>query len=414
MDPLYNIGIRAYRGLVRIASVRNVKARQMLKGQSRTFKLLREKLAEPAERTIWIHAASLGEFEQGRPLIEKIRCELPEVRIVLTFFSPSGYNVRKDYDKVDVVCYLPFDLPGNVKRFLNLVKPDVAIFIKYEFWGNYLRELHRRGIPTYSVSAIFRPSQMFFKPWGKMFREMLDAFTMLFVQNEESRRLLANVGITQVEIVGDTRFDRVADIRERAKHFPIVEAFVKNKKFVLVMGSSWQPDEDIVLPYFNDHREVALIVAPHEFDGARLAALKGRMTRRAEFYSEAVAEKMGGCDCLIIDSFGILSSLYAYGTAAYVGGGFGAGIHNVNEAAVWGIPVIFGPNYGKFREARELIACRGGFSIADAEQFGQLMDSMLADPQRAGEAGDKAGEYINSNLGATEKVFNAIFRNKEI
>lgn len=408
MDFLYNTGISLYKLGVRAASLKNHKAKQLLEGQARTFSYLKERLT-PGTRYIWIHAASLGEFEQGRPLIEMIKAKQPDAHIVLSFFSPSGYEVRKGYNMVDAVVYLPFDLPENVDRFINSVNPQMAIFIKYEFWGNYLKTLKRRGIPTYLVSAIFRPGQVFFKPWGGMFREVLSCFTTMFVQNAASRTLLNKIGFNNVEVAGDTRFDRVADVRNAAKDFPVVERFVSNSKFTLVAGSSWQPDEDIIVPYFNSHPGMKLILAPHEFDKERLDALLAKFERPVSLYSCASADEMEQCDALVVDCFGILSSLYRYGQVAYVGGGFGAGIHNVNEAAVYGMPVVFGPNHKKFREATDLIACGGGFAIDGDEAFAKVMDKMLSNKAFLEKSGTIADKYIQSHLGATDFVYANIF-----
>lgn len=408
MRPSYNLGIKAYRLGVRLAAIRNKKARLMLEGQKRTFLQLQQKLT-PGSRYIWIHASSLGEFEQGRPLIERIKKETPDAHIVLSFFSPSGYEVRKGYDKVDAVCYLPFDVPSEVKRFIDLLNPSMAIFVKYEFWGNYLSELHRRGIPTYIISAIFRDTQIFFRPWGGMFRGMLKCFTRIFVQNEESRQLLKTINIDNVEVAGDTRFDRVADVRAAAKEFPVIAAFSAGSEFTLVMGSSWQPDEDIVIPYFNSHPGMKLIIAPHEFDASRLHTLKNKVHRKAGLYSETSAESAKGLDCLIIDCFGILSSLYRYGQMAYVGGGFGAGIHNINEAAVYGIPVVFGPKFGKFAEARDLIAIGGGHCIHDEHEFAELMNKMLSNKAALENSGNIAGNYISTHTGATDRIYRELF-----
>ncbi len=408
MDFLYNTGISLYKLGARVASLKNHKAKQMLDGQARTFDYLKERLT-PGTRYIWIHAASLGEFEQGRPLIEMIKAKQPDAHIVLSFFSPSGYEVRKGYNMVDAVVYLPFDLPENVDKFINLVNPQMAIFIKYEFWGNYLKALKRRGIPTYLVSAIFRPGQVFFKPWGGMFREVLSCFTTMFVQNAASRTLLNKIGFNNVEVAGDTRFDRVADVRNAAKDFPVVERFVSNSKFTLVAGSSWQPDEDIIVPYFNSHPGMKLILAPHEFDKERLDALLAKFKRPVSLYSCASADEMEQCDALVVDCFGILSSLYRYGQVAYVGGGFGAGIHNVNEAAVYGMPVVFGPNHKKFREATDLIACGGGFAIDGDEAFAKVMDKMLSNKAFLEKSGTIADKYIQSHLGATDFVYANIF-----
>ncbi|MBO4870997.1 MAG: 3-deoxy-D-manno-octulosonic acid transferase [Muribaculaceae bacterium] len=408
MDPLYNFGIRAYKAAVKLASHKNNKAKLMVKGQAQTFEHLRQRL-DPAGGYIWIHSSSLGEFEQARPLIEMIKTRNPEARIVLSFFSPSGYEVRKNYDLADAVCYLPFDLIHNVKRFLDIVKPSVAIFVKYEFWGNYLMELHRRHIPTYIISSIFRDGQIFFRPWGGMFRKMLRCFDTLFVQDEESRQLLADINITNVVVAGDTRFDRVVTVRDSAREFPLIQEFASNAKFTLVMGSSWQPDEDIVIPYFNAHPDMKLIIAPHEFDKERLLSIMGRIDRKTVLYTHAHKGQMASCDCLIINTFGLLSSLYRYGQVAYIGGGFGSGIHNINEAAVYGMPVIFGPNYHKFREAHELIACEGGFTISDAEQFATIMDKFVSSTEELQRCGNIAANYIQSHLGATQRIYTSIF-----
>ena len=408
MNLFYNTGIAFMRLGIKMASVRHKKARLMVQGQSNTFQYLKEHLVGKTP-CIWMHVSSLGEFEQGRPLIERIKAEHPEQRIVLTFFSPSGYEVRKDYDKADAVCYLPFDTPGNAKRFLDLVNPSMAIFVKYEFWGNYLSELKRREVPTYIISAIFRPGQSFFKPWGGMFRKMLGCFTHFYVQNEESRQLLEGIGINAVTVAGDTRFDRVAHVREQAKDFPVRDKMTQGCPFTLVMGSSWPPDEDIVIPYFNAHPGMKLIIAPHEFDRERLDALLGKLKRKAGLYSTTRAEDAHELDCLVIDCFGILSSVYRYGQMAYVGGGFGSGIHNVNEAAVYGIPVVFGPKYDKFLEAIELIAAGGGFSVNDAGSFAKVMDDMLTDEALLKRSSRVAGQYIQSHLGATDMILDDLF-----
>ena len=408
MNFFYNSGIAFMRLGIKMASMRHKKARLMVQGQANTFQYLKEHL-DGESQYIWMHVSSLGEFEQGRPLIEKIKAEHPEQCIVLTFFSPSGYEVRKDYDKADAVCYLPFDTPANAKRFLDLVRPSMAIFVKYEFWGNYLSELKRRAVPTYLISAIFRPGQSFFKPWGGMFRKMLGCFSHFFVQNEESRQLLEGIGINAVTVAGDTRFDRVAHVREQARDFPVIEKMTQECPFTLVMGSSWPPDEDIVIPYFNTHPGMKLIIAPHEFDRERLDELMVRLKCKAGLYSTTRAEDASELDCLVIDCFGILSSVYRYGQMAYIGGGFGSGIHNVNEAAVYGIPVVFGPKYGKFLEAKELIAAGGGFTVRNGEEFAQVMDSLTTSAEKLQRSRRIAGDYIQSHLGATDKIYNHLF-----
>ena len=408
MKPLYNLGISAYRLAARIVSPWNPKAQRMVQGQNRTIEYLKSKL-DAEGGYVWIHTASLGEFEQGRPLIEKIREQHPDAKILLSFFSPSGYEVRKTYDKVNAVCYLPMDTPRRVKAFLDVVRPRMAIFVKYEFWGNYLEQLHSRAVPTYIISSIFRSSQIFFKPWGGTFRKMLRCFTQLYVQNDESRRLLHGIGIDNVTVCGDTRLDRVLQIKSQAREFPVIAQMVSGCDKVLVMGSSWQPDEDIIIPYFNNHAEMKLIIAPHEFDESRLAALMARIKRPVARYTQLEGVDVANLDCLIIDCFGILSSLYRYGAIAYVGGGFGSGIHNVPEAAVYGLPVIFGPRHEKFKEAVELNACGGGFAISDAHQCHEVLDKLLSDPAALQAAGAAASDYIKSHTGATEQIYNDLF-----
>ena len=407
MNIIYNLAISAYAAGVKAVSGRNKKAALMLAGQARTFDMLKERIGNG--RYVCIHVSSLGEFEQGRPLIEMIKRHFPEVRVLLTFFSPSGYEVRKNYTGADAICYLPFDKPRAVRRFLDLAHPEMAIFVKYEFWGNYLQELRRRDIPTYIISSIFRDGQPFFKPWGGMFRKMLRCFTHIFVQDEDSRRLLAGIGVTNVSVTGDTRFDRVTDILAGCKPFPIVERFVADSRFTLIIGSSWEPDEDIIIPYFNSHPDMKLIIAPHEFDKVRLQEIIDKIERPVKLYSNATEDNIIGHDCLIIDCYGILSSCYRYAQVAHIGGGFGVGIHNVNEAAVYGIPVVFGPNFKKFREARELVSREGGFAVAGKEDFNSIMDRFMTDHEYLTRCGNIAGDYIKSRLGATKKIFSHIF-----
>ncbi len=409
MNFLYNIAMAATGWGMRLASPWHRKAQLTVQGRARTISYLKETL-DPEGGCIWIHAASLGEFEQGRPLIEKIREEQPDAKILLSFYSPSGYEVRKHYDKVDAVCYMPVDTPRRVKEFLDVVKPKMAIFVKYEFWGNFLEQLKSRGVPTYIISSIFRESQSFFKPWGGMFRKMLHCFTHLYVQDEESRQLLHGIGIDNVTVCGDTRLDRVLQIKAQAKEFPAIAQMVGDCRKVLVMGSSWQPDEDIVIPYFNSHPEMKLIIAPHEFDENRLNAMMARIKRPVARYTKLdQADDPSQLDCIIIDCFGILSSLYRYGSIAYVGGGFGSGIHNVPEAAVYGIPVIFGPRHEKFREAVELNACGGGFAISNAQQCHAVLDTLLSDPNALKLAGDASSHYIASHTGATQRIYSDLF-----
>ena len=402
----YNLAIILYDIAVHQVAPFSRKPRKMMKGHWVVYELLRQQLEKDA-CYIWFHAASLGEFEQGRPLIEKIRAKYPDYRILLTFFSPSGYEVRKNYRGADIVCYLPFDKPRNVRKFLDLVNPCMAFFIKYEFWKNYLDELHKRRIPVYSVSSIFRRGQIFFKWYGGTYRNVLRNFDHIFVQNERSKRYLAKIGINRVTVVGDTRFDRVLQIREEAKDLPLVELF-KNNTMTFVAGSSWQPDEDLFIEYFNQHPEVKLIIAPHVIDENHLVEIIRKLKRPYVRYTRADEKNVRKADCLIIDCFGLLSSIYRYGEIAYIGGGFGVGIHNTLEAAVYGIPVIFGPKYQKFQEAVQLLEAKGGFSVKSYEELKALLDRMLEDESFLRETGTNAGTYVTGNAGATDKVLGMI------
>ncbi|MCC8119979.1 MAG: 3-deoxy-D-manno-octulosonic acid transferase [Bacteroidales bacterium] len=421
MNLLYNTGIRLYTLAVKIAALRNPKAKKMISGRrnvnSCLKRLKRELDIEGFD--IWVHTSSLGEFEQARPMIERIREEKPDKKMLLTFFSPSGYEVRKNYDKVDAVAYLPFDTPHRVKRFLNVVNPGMAIFVKYEFWGNYLQQLHKRNVPIISIDAIFRPGQRFFNKFGSMFRDMLRCFDHMFVQDERSRELLKGIGLENVTVTGDTRFDRVTDIMKQTVQFPAIEQWIAQEKkagakHVLIAGSSWQPDEECYANYLNGHPNLLAIVAPHEFNEIRLARLQNSFTGQSVLYSEV--EKMGavpaGTQVVIIDSFGKLSSLYRYGDLAIIGGGFGAGIHNINEAAVYGMPVLFGPKHEKFKEASDLIECGGAFEYDGEKKLWKTLDRLLSSKgseRRLSQAGKAAGKYIKDNLGATERIYQYLF-----
>ena len=389
---------------VAIASLFNKKVKKMWAGERQAVKVLKEKV-DPEARYIWFHAASLGEFEQGRPLIEHLRETHPEYKILLTFFSPSGYEVRKNYEGADIICYLPLDTIRNARRFLRAVKPVMAFFIKYEFWYNYLHILQHRGVPTYSVSSIFRPDQIFFQWYGRQYGRVLKCFTHFFVQNMESKALLSKLGITDVDVVGDTRFDRVLQIKEASKQLPIVEQFTAHAQKVFVAGSSWLPDEEIFIKYFDIHKDWKLIIAPHVISDEHLSQifelLKGRRVVR---YTEATEENVKDAEVLIIDCFGLLSSIYHYGTVSYVGGGFGVGIHNVLEAAVWDIPVVFGPNNKHFQEAQGLMLVQGGFEISDYQSFRDLMMRFETDASFLQNAGENAGAFVKSRAGATAKV----------
>ncbi len=410
---MYSIVIHLYAFTVALISPFHKKARMMRLGQWKTNSILRDKIDKKA-KYIWFHASSLGEFEQGRPMIEKIKKQYPEYKVLLTFFSPSGYEVRKNYNGADVICYLPFDTPYRVNKFLNLANPAIAVFIKYEFWSNYLHELKRRQIPVYIISSIFRPDQIFFKWYGKKYRDVLRCFTHLFVQDERSKDLLKELAIENVSVCGDTRFDRVLDVRNQAREIPLVEQFVKSSVDkpiqTLVAGSSWPQDEEILIPYFNEHTDLKLIIAPHEIHHEHLLYIESLLKRPSVRLSDTLHDPnlLEGKDCLIVDSFGLLSSIYRYGDIAYIGGGFGAGIHNTLEAAVYGIPVLFGPKYHKFKEARDLIQVGGAFSITSADELRVKLDELITYPELLQAAGDAAGNFVKDNIGVTDKILSVI------
>lgn len=417
MNLLYNFGIKAFATGARVAASRSPKIKKMLIGQRNTLTDLKHRrlTVAPDGFDVWFHAASLGEFEQARPIIERLRRDEPEKKILLTFFSPSGYDIRHNYDKVDCVAYLPFDSPRLVAQFLDAAKPKMAIFAKYEFWGNYLQQLRQANIPTYIISSIFRSSQRFFRPWGGMFRKMLECYTHLYVQDDDSRKLLNGIGIINVTVAGDTRFDRVTDIMASAHDVTEIDLFIKSSPLTLIVGSSWQPDENIYIPWIKSHPDVKAIIAPHEFDQVRLHTLRQQLgedkTRLFSEIKDNEAQNLDNVKYLIIDCFGLLSSIYRYGDVAIIGGGFGAGIHNLNEAAVYGIPVLFGPNHKKFKEAGELLARGGGFTFANADEFNSLMNSLFNDADTRCEAGNAAGQYIKDSIGASDIIYSDIFKN---
>ena len=415
---MYNILMGLYELGVAIYSLFNEKVRKMWKGERDAVRILREKM-DPDAKYIWFHAASLGEFEQGRPLIEQIRKDHPGYKILLTFFSPSGYEVRKNYEGADIVTYLPIDTVVNARRFLRTIRPVMAFFIKYEFWYNYLHILRHRHVPVYSVSSIFRPTQVFFQWYGREYGHVLKCFTRFYVQNDESRRLLNKIGIKDVEVVGDTRFDRVIQIQHAAKKLPIVEAFRGNGTStrgarrpttgVFVAGSSWPPDEEIFIDYFNKRNDWKMIIAPHVVSENHLSQIISLIkNKKVVRYTQTNEQEAADADVLIIDCYGLLSSIYNYGDVAYVGGGFGVGIHNVLEAAVWNIPVIFGPNNKRFDEAQGLLACKGGFEISTADDFDDIMTRLDGDRAMIKSSGEAAGAYVRQLAGATKKVLASI------
>ena len=400
---MYNVIIYLYALGVAILSLFNEKVRKMRQGEHDALRVLRGKVDQQA-KYVWFHAASLGEFEQGRPLMEQLRKEHPEYKILLTFFSPSGYEVRKNYEGADIICYLPLDTITNARRFLRTIRPVMAFFIKYEFWYNYLHILRHRGVPVYSVSSIFRPDQIFFRWYGRQYGHVLKCFTHFYVQNEVSRELLGKIGIHDVTVVGDTRFDRVLQIKEAAKKLPIVEAFCDKKK-VFIAGSSWQPDEEIFIPWLNEHKDWKLVIAPHVIGEDHLQQIEKLLEgRKVVRYTEATEENVKGAEVLMINCFGLLSSIYGYADVTYVGGGFGVGIHNTLEAAVWDVPVFFGPNNQRFQEAQGLKLCGAGLEIGNADDFRRLMQGFEDNPTLAKELGEKAGAFVESMTGATRKI----------
>lgn len=360
---------------------------------------------------MWIHCSSLGEFEQGRPVIEAFKKQYPDYKILLTFFSPSGYEVRKNYDKADWVFYLPLDLGNNAKRFIEAVNPSVVIFVKYEFWYRYLNNLKKKNIKTYLISAIFRPNQEFFRSYGGFARRMLKCFTHLFVQNERSVELLKSINITNVTLAGDTRFDRVHQLVSQAIEIPAIEKF-KTDKPLLIAGSTWSDDEEIIAKYVNRHNDVRLVIAPHEVNEAHINKItKLFPNKKLIRYTQLTgSENLSEYDILIIDTIGLLMSAYRYGDWAYIGGGFNkSGIHNTLEAATFGLPVVFGPNYSKFMEVKELTKIQAGFSISVQAQLDAIFNRLRTNQEFRTQAGEKSKAFVEQNLGATQIILNSVF-----
>ena len=405
----YNLGLILYAWAVRLAAFRHKKARLWIDGRKDLFHRMREAI-DPAARIIWIHVASLGEFEQGRPIIEKLRKTHPEYKLLLTFFSPSGYEIRKDYKVVDYLFYLPLDTPRNARRFLDIAHPEIAIFVKYEYWLNLLRELRRRKTRTFIVSAIFRRNSIFFRPYGGWWRQALETFEVLFVQNEESKELLASLGFDNVLVAGDTRFDRVAEIARAAKHIDIVERF-KGDDRLFVAGSTWGPDEELLIRLMNDNPEVKFVIAPHEMDEGRIARLIEETRGGALRYTQCTPRTgYGSRQLLILDTVGLLSSVYGYATWSYIGGGFGVGIHNTLEAATFGLPVAFGPNYEKFKEARDLVTLGAARSISGYEQLRDWFIPLRDNEVFLQKTSRIARDYTTRHQGATSIIIKTIFQ----
>lgn len=405
--PLYLVGMWIYTALVGIASLFNKKASQLTKGRRNTWELLKN--YDNSTPCVWVHAASLGEFEQGRPLIEAIKEHRPDCKVVLTFYSPSGYEVRKKYDKADLVCYLPADGPCNAQKFIEAINPQEVFFVKYEFWHFFLSALRHKGIRTTGISMIFRPEQAFFRAWGGWFRSMLKKFDHMYVQDQSSADLLESIGIGSYTVAGDTRFDRVRQIAEKSADIELCQRFVSNAEVTIVAGSTWEPDEERLLPYVNDPaNNVKLIIASHEVHKERIDALCQKLTVAHCKYTDNPSEPEQ-CKVMVINTIGMLSAIYKYGQIAYIGGGFGKGIHNTLEAATYGMPVIFGPNHKKFKEACDLLECGAGFTYNTAEELKSIIDSLRTDTAKMAKAKKEADEYVRSMCGATSKVMHDVF-----
>lgn len=406
---IYEIAIQLFSLAIRIAARFNHKAALWVEGRKQALPVLPRGKAG----VMWLHAASLGEFEQGRPIVEAFREQYPDWTIVLSFFSPSGYEIRKNYPLADVVCYLPADTRRNARAFLDAVQPDLAVFVKYEFWANYLFELQRRGTPTLLVSALFRPSQPFFKWYGGFWRKMLGCYAHIFVQNEASGNLLQNIGIQNVSIAGDTRVDRVINIAEQAPENAIVQAFVADKPGqVIIFGSSWDEDEALAERLgLAENGRYKLIIAPHEPSEARVAKLSERFPHSIRYSHWPEASVTGNSipspSTLIMDNIGLLNTLYRYGTIAIIGGGFGKGIHNTLEPAAFGLPIIFGPAYEKFEEARQLVARGGAFPVRNADELQDIL-TRLEDPVFYQNAARAVLGYLEESCGATGVVMKCL------
>jgi 3-deoxy-D-manno-octulosonic-acid transferase len=405
MKYIYSISVLLYKFIIQIASLFNTKASLRTKGVKETFSKLK---SFQSNETIWVHCASLGEFEQGRPLIEKIKSSRRQVKIVLSFFSPSGYEIRKNYEFADLVIYLPYDTKQNAKKLIKLMKPDTVFFIKYEFWYWYINEIHKNNIPLYLISGIFRKNQIFFKFYGKFFIGILNKFSHLFLQNKQSKLLTESIQIKHSTITGDTRFDRVRQISETRRQLDIIASF-KSDKTLWIAGSTWKPDEELIFDFIKKNENgIKLIIVPHEIEKENIERIIKLSNKKTLKYSEANSENVTQVDVLIIDNIGMLSSLYAYADFAYIGGGFGKGIHNTLEAAVYGIPVIFGPNYQKFDEAKELISRKAAFSIHSKADFLMTIEKLIKDVEYRKTAGKQSELYVQENIGATEKILHQL------
>lgn len=405
---LYNIGTQIYFFLIRIASLFKPKAKLWVNGRKNLLNKIDELLSKNEQR-IWIHCASLGEFEQGRPVIERLKSLHPHLKIVLTFFSPSGFEVRKNYKGADYIFYLPTDTKSNAKRFISLIKPEYVIFVKYEFWVHYINELKLNKIPLYLISANFREGQLFFKWYGGFYRSILHKISHLFVQNRNSVELLNEIGITNVTISGDTRFDRVVDIASQTKDIPLVSLFKQNKR-ILIGGSTWRKDNELIADLINSNslNDTKFIIATHEIHEQDIEELINSIKVKSIRFSKADESNISDAHVLIIDNIGMLSSLYRYASVAYIGGGFGKGIHNTLEAATFGMPVLFGPNYQKFREAIELVRLGAAFPLTSSHELKDIAVDLFSDESKLNHLSEIAKNYVKINMGATDIILDKI------
>ncbi len=407
MQILYNLFIRLYLFCIIIAGMFNKKARLWLAGRKNLFNKISFVLKE-GEKRVWFHCSSLGEFEQGRPVIEKFREKYAGYKIVLTFFSPSGYEIRKNYEYADYIFYLPLDTRKNSEKFIELINPKLVFFIKYEYWFNFLSVLKQRNIPVFIVSAIFRSNQHFFKWYGAWFRKKLKCITYFFVQNKISKGLLESIGITNVSVSGDTRFDRVFSIANNKKSFPLIEKFKGNNN-LLIAGSTWPQDEKLIYEIINlKIQNLKFVIVPHEVHKEHINGILHGTGAKAVKFSEADDNNVSGFDALIVDSIGVLSHLYQYSTVTYIGGGFSKGIHNILEAATFGNPVVFGPNYFKFHEAKDLIEIKGAFSVSSSQQLADKLRELLDNKSLLEKTSAIAKNYVAEKKGATENVVKEI------
>jgi 3-deoxy-D-manno-octulosonic-acid transferase len=404
---LYNLVVCFAGFLIKIVGFFNPKMKLFVNGRKSVFETLSNKI-NANDKTIWFHAASLGEYEQGLPVIEKIKIKYPNYKIILTFFSPSGFEVRKNNTIADVTVYLPLDTKVNAKKFLEIVHPEMVFFIKYEFWPNYLNELKKLHIKTYLISGIFRENQAFFKWYGGFYRDALNAFTYFFVQNESSKNLIQNIGFNNVKISGDTRFDRVISILEKDNTLDFIEKF-KDNKLTIVIGSSWPKDEDLLINYINKSQNIKFVIAPHNIKTEQIQALKKSIAKKVVLFSEKENKNLSDFDVFIIDTIGILTKIYSYADIAYVGGGFGnPGVHNILEPATFGVPIVIGSNYNHFAEAIALVHQTGCISISNQKELNEAFDNLITNEDIRHEKGHICKTFIEMNKGATDIILNNV------